>query len=95
LGEVGVAGTWVYLVALMIYYHRSSLVNDPAAKVFCYLVLFAFLLFGMVDHGLLDNRSFNILLGAAFGLQSIYAVSQPAQRMPINNRRQFVPVNDR
>jgi O-Antigen ligase len=95
LGEVGIAGTWVYIVALMIYYFRSVLVIHPAAKVFCLLVLVSFLLFGMVDHGLLDNRSFNILLGAAFGLQSIYAVSQPAQRMPIGNRRQFVPVNDR
>ena len=95
LGEIGVAGAWVYIVSLLVFSFRASLIVYPAVKIFCNLVLIAFLLFGMVDHGLLDNRSFNILLGAAFGLQSIYAMNQPTHRVPLGNRNQFVSRNNR
>jgi O-Antigen ligase len=95
LGEVGIAGAWVYFVALTMFYLRSILVINPAAKVLSSLVLVAFLIFGMVDHSLLDNRSFNILLGAAFGLQSVYAVNRPIYRIPVSPRLQFMHGNDR
>ncbi len=86
LGEVGIAGVWIYLVALMVFFLRSQMIQIPAVKTFVFLSLMSFLLLGMVDHGLLDNRSFNVLMGSAFGLQSMYAVKQQASRLPGVNR---------
>jgi O-antigen ligase len=72
LGEVGILGFSLYLFALASYLRNTMQMREEAPRLFCLLLLVTFLLDGMVSHKVLDTRSYNLLLGVAFGLQVIF-----------------------
>lgn len=72
LGEVGIIGFTVYLVALIAYLVSTFRIENLPVRMFCCLFFCTAMGIGMVDHGLLDSRNFNMLWGIAFGLQSYF-----------------------
>jgi O-Antigen ligase len=79
LGESGLIGFSVYLVALIVWIVYARRIDDPAVRNYCQLLWFTFLLVGMVSHDALGDRNFNLLAGVAFGL---IAAMRGNRRMP-------------
>lgn len=70
LGESGLLGFSVYLIAVIAWIVSARRIDDPAVRNYCQLLWFTFMLVGMVSHDALGDRNLNVLSGTAFGLMA-------------------------
>ena len=71
LGESGVPGALAYLVFLMAWFAACWNCRQPSIRAFTLGIFFLFFAFGMVSHGVLDQRNMNVLMGICFGMLSM------------------------
>ncbi len=71
LGESGILGGFCYLVFLLMWAAKAWFCRQQTIRAFCLGLVFVYLFIGMVSHGILDQRSMNMLMGISFGLLSL------------------------
>jgi O-antigen ligase len=83
LGESGVLAGLPYFAFLAMWWIQSLMCRQQAVKALSLGFAFVYCFFGMVSHGILDQRSVNMLLGVIIGLLSLeqFLVSKPVVAM--------------
>lgn len=71
LGEAGLFCGLPYLLFLLIWAWHAWMCRQPTVRAFSLALVFVYLFFGMVSHGILDQRSMNMMMGICFGLLSV------------------------
>jgi hypothetical protein len=83
LGESGLFGGIPYAIFLAAWWIQSFFCRQLTVRAISLGLAFVFCFFGMVSHGILDQRSVNMLLGVVIGLLSLegYLISKPVVAM--------------
>ncbi len=81
LGEVGIVGFAVYLLALVVYLISSFKIRYLPVRMFSILFFWNLMANGMVSHSVYSDRNFNLVMGIVFGLQAYYLAFEERQRL--------------
>lgn len=92
LGESGLFAGLPYLAFLLVWLLDAWYCRQQTIRAFSLALVFVYVFFGMVSHGILDQRSMNVLMGVCFGLLSLkqFALAnQGSELRPSRSERNY------